>query len=90
MILEFVEVHLLDIGPLSDMPNGTLGINGFEGVFSWSLVYIIIRIQVEGFNNEIPAVTVKQCHTHYLPGSQMHIHIYPLFHNTQGVQEMMG
>ena len=31
--LEFIEVHLLDIGPLSDLSDVTLGINGFGGVF---------------------------------------------------------
>ena len=45
---EFVDVHSLDVGPSSDLSNGTLGINGFGGVFSWSLGYIIIRVQVEG------------------------------------------
>ena len=40
---EFVKAHSLDIGPLSD-----LGINGFGGVFSQPLGYIIIRVQVEG------------------------------------------
>ena len=32
---EFVEVCSLDVGPLCDLTNGTLGINGFGGVFSW-------------------------------------------------------
>ena len=36
------------MGPLSDLANSTLGINGFGGVFSWSLGYIIIKVQVEG------------------------------------------
>ena len=45
---EFVEVCLLDIGPLSNLSDSTLGINGFRGVFSWPLGYIIIRVQVEG------------------------------------------
>ena len=45
---EFVEVHSLYIGPLSDLTDGTLGINGFRGVSSWPLGYIIIRVQVEG------------------------------------------
>ena len=48
MTLEFIEVSLLDVGPLSDLSDGTLGINGFGGVFSWPLGYIIIRVQVEG------------------------------------------
>ena len=41
----FVEVCSLDVGSLSD---STLGINDFGGVFSWSLKYVIIRVQVEG------------------------------------------
>ena len=45
---EFIEVHSLDIGPLSYLSNGTLGINGFGGVFSWSLGYVIRRVQMEG------------------------------------------
>ena len=44
----FVDVHSLDVGPLSDFSDGTIGINGFRGVFSWSLGYIIIRVWVEG------------------------------------------
>ena len=34
---EFVEASSLDIGPWSDLANGTLGINGFRRVFFWSL-----------------------------------------------------
>ena len=45
---EFVDVHSLYVGPLSDLSDGTLGINGFGGVFSWLLGYVIIRVQVEG------------------------------------------
>ena len=45
---EFVDVHSLDVGPLSDLCSGTLAINGFRGVFSWPLGYVIIRVQVEG------------------------------------------
>ena len=45
---EFVEAHSLDVDPLSDLANSTLGINGFRGVFSWPLGYVIIRVQVEG------------------------------------------
>ena len=45
---EFIEVHSLDVCPFSDLSNGTLGINGFRGVISWSLGYVIIRVQVEG------------------------------------------
>ena len=40
---EFVKVQSLDIGPLSDLSDSTLGINGMRGVFSWPLGYVIIR-----------------------------------------------
>ena len=45
---EFVELHSLDVGPLSNLSNGTLGINAIGGVFSWPLGCVIIRVQVEG------------------------------------------
>ena len=44
----FIEACSLDVGPMSDLANGTLDINGFGGVFIKSFGYIIIRIQVEG------------------------------------------
>ena len=45
---EFIKICCLDVGPLSDLADGTPGINGFGGVFSQPLGYIIIRVQVEG------------------------------------------
>ena len=48
VIPEFIETHSLDVGPLSDLANGTLGINGFGGVFSQFMGYIIIRVHMEG------------------------------------------
>ena len=45
---EFVKACSLDMGPLSNLVGGTLNINGFEGLFSQPLGYIIIRVQVEG------------------------------------------
>ena len=48
MTPEFIEVHSLDVGPLSDLSNSTLDINSFRGVFSCPFGYVIIRIQVEG------------------------------------------
>ena len=48
MTPEFVDVCSLDVDPLSNLSDGTLGINGFRGVFSWPLGYVIIRVQVEG------------------------------------------
>ena len=45
---EFVKACSLDVSPLSDLFNGMMGINGFGGLFSWPLGYIIIRAQVEG------------------------------------------
>ena len=48
MTPEIIEAHSLDVGPLCDLTNGTMGINGFGGVFSWLLGYVIIRVKVEG------------------------------------------
>ena len=42
---EFTKAHALDIGPLNDLVNGMLGING---LFSQPLGNIIMRVQVEG------------------------------------------
>ena len=44
----FIEACSLDISPLSDLTEGTLGIDGFGEGFSQPLGYIIIRVQVEG------------------------------------------
>ena len=44
---EFVEAHTLDISPLSNLVNGTMSVNGFGGLFSWPLDYVIMRVQVE-------------------------------------------
>ena len=38
----------MDIGPLSDLTSGTLGINGFGEVLSQPLGCVIIMVQVEG------------------------------------------
>ena len=48
MIPEFIKAHSMDVGPLSDLANGTLGINGFSRVFSQPLGYVIKRVQMEG------------------------------------------
>ena len=45
---EFIKAHSLDVGPYSNLLDGTLKINGFGGLFSWPLGYVIIRVQVEG------------------------------------------
>ena len=61
MTPDFVEVCSLDVGPLSNLSDGTLGINGFGGVFSWPLGYVIIRVQVEGvwgYNEDQVALVV--------------------------------
>ena len=36
---EFIEVHSLDVGHLSNLSDSTLGINSFGGVFFWPLGY---------------------------------------------------
>ena len=46
--LEFVKAHSLEISPLSNLVDSTLGVNGFGRLFSQPLGYIIIRVQVEG------------------------------------------
>ena len=48
---EFIKAHSLDVGPLSNLVDSTLKLNGFGGLFSWSLGYVIIRVQVEGVNS---------------------------------------
>ena len=45
---EFVKACCLDISLLSSLVNGTMGINGFGGLFSQPLGYVIIGVQVEG------------------------------------------
>ena len=45
---EFGKGHSLDMGPLNNLVDSTLKINGFGGLFSQPLGYVIIRIQVEG------------------------------------------
>ena len=45
---EFIKAHSLDLGPLSDLVDSTLKINGFGGLFFPPLGYVIIRVQVEG------------------------------------------
>ena len=45
---EFIKAHSLDVGSLSNLVDGTLKINGFGGLFSCPLGYVIIRAQVEG------------------------------------------
>ena len=59
---EFLEAHSLDVGPLSDLANSTLGENGFRGVFYWLLDYTIINIQVEGvwgYNEDQVALVIQ-------------------------------
>ena len=45
---EFIETHFLDVGPLNDLFDGRMGINGFGGLFSKLWGYITLRAQVEG------------------------------------------
>ena len=58
---EFVEVCSLNVGPLSDLTDSTLCINGFGGVFFQPLGYVIIRVQMEGvqgYNKEQVALVI--------------------------------
>ena len=45
---EFIKACFLDMGPLSNLVDGTLKINGFGGLFFQPLGYVIISVQVEG------------------------------------------
>ena len=45
---ELIKAHFLDVGPLINLVDGMLSINGFGGLFFQPLVYVIIRVQVEG------------------------------------------
>ena len=47
--LEFVKACSLDVGPMDNLVDCTLKINGFGGLFSQPLGYVIIRVQVEGW-----------------------------------------
>ena len=60
--LEFMEACSLHVGPLSNLLDGTLKINGFRGLFSQPLAYVIIRVQVEGVKgyNEDQVALVTQ------------------------------
>ena len=48
MTPEFTKACSLDMGPLSNLVDGTFKINGFGGLFSQPLGYVIIRVQLEG------------------------------------------
>ena len=48
MTPEFVKAHSLDVGPLSNLVDDTLKINGRGELFSQPFGYVIIRVQVEG------------------------------------------
>ena len=45
---EFIKAHSLDVGPWNDLVDGTLKKDGFGGLSSQPLGYVIIRVQVEG------------------------------------------
>ena len=64
--LEFFKACLLDVGPLSNLVDGTLKINGFGGLFSQPLGYVIMRVQVEGvkgYNEDHIALVVPDLTT---------------------------
>ena len=66
MTPEFIKAHSLDVGLLSDLVDGTLKINGFGGLFSWPLGYVIIRVQVEGvkgYNEDQVALVIPDSTT---------------------------
>ena len=45
---EFTEAHTLDVGLMSDLVKGRMSMVGLGGTHTHHLVYIIIRIQVDG------------------------------------------
>ena len=47
MTPECIQVCSLDVDPLSDLVDVSLGINGIGGVFSLLLSYVIIRVQAK-------------------------------------------
>ena len=50
-----MKVHSLDVDTLSNLVDGTLKMNGFGGLFSWPLGYVIIMVQeeeVKGYNKD--------------------------------------
>ena len=66
MTLEFIKAQSLDVSPLSDLANGTMGINDFGGLFSRLLGYIIIMVQVEGvrgYNEDQVALVIPDSTT---------------------------
>ena len=45
---EFIKARSLDVSPLRNPVSGMMGINGFGGLFTYPLGYIILEVQVEG------------------------------------------
>ena len=70
---DFMEAWSLDVSLLSDLVNSTMGINGFRGLYSWPLGYVIIRVQVEGVRgyDEYQVALVVQDSTTF--GSQVSV-----------------
>ena len=63
---EFVKAHSLDVGPLSNLVDGTLKINGFGGLFSQPLGNVMIRVLVEGvkgYNEDQVALVIPESTT---------------------------
>ena len=63
---ECIKACSLDVGPLSDLVDGIMKINGFGGLFSHPLGYVIIRVQVEGvkgYNKDQVALVIPDLTT---------------------------
>ena len=54
---EFIKASCLDVGPLSDLIDGTLKISGFGRLFSQPFGYVIIMVQVEGVQQRPSCLT---------------------------------
>ena len=64
--LEFVKACSLDMGPFSNLVDGTLKINGVGGLFSQPLGYVTIRVKVEGvkgYNEDQVALVIPDLTT---------------------------
>ena len=63
VILEFIKACSLDVGPFSNLVDGTLKINWFRGLFFQPLGYVIIRVEVEGvkgYNKDQAALVILE------------------------------
>ena len=66
MTPEFTKACSLDGGPLHDLADGRMSINGFGGLFSQLWGYVIVRVHVEvvcGYDKDQVALTIPDSTT---------------------------